>query len=580
MRFDRLSVNCDVPRDKSVPETGSEEQQSSLSIGTDFAPIKLFSAETIIFGEPAVSGLILLTRYRLIFLSRRQNCPHENHENGNGDAAVSQDPDCRVTNPKNESRFSLPIGCLDSVEIRDNHQLMILTKHVKSYVCQFHSADQTSLWFKRVNDAISYQSKLDHLFCFALWKSAVACKAASAASHVHSNGSVNGKTSNGVCNVSNGSASHENGSIQNSDSQNGTSPSQSVRDSKTLDLVRELASLVQHLEISSLFEADRSDSVVDQSSQDCLMSEYKRMQFDCIPDAWRISDLNKDYKSIGTYPQYLIVPTAVPDEHLKEVSAFRSFRRVASVVWRSQKNGCVIVRSSQPEVGWFGWRSAADEKMLDQIVKSSLNQHPAISFSSKKLLIIDARSYAAAVANRAKGGGCECPEYYPAAEVMFMGLANIHSIRKSFQSLRTICQNPVPDSGMWLTQVDSTRWLHHISGLLKSAIIVVDAIVKDERPVLVHCSDGWDRTPQITSLAELLLDPFYRTLDGFTILINREWIEFGHKFSERCMNAPAVEDPNEKCPVFLQWVDCVHQIWKQFPSAFEFNQQFLVSLLH
>ena len=27
----------------------------------------------------------------------------------------------------------------------------------------------------------------------------------------------------------------------------------------------------------------------------------------------------------------------------------------------------------------------------------------------KKMLIVDARSYAAAVANRAKGGGCECP---------------------------------------------------------------------------------------------------------------------------------------------------------------------------
>lgn len=27
----------------------------------------------------------------------------------------------------------------------------------------------------------------------------------------------------------------------------------------------------------------------------------------------------------------------------------------------------------------------------------------------QKLLIMDARSYAAAVANRAKGGGCECP---------------------------------------------------------------------------------------------------------------------------------------------------------------------------
>ena len=32
------------------------------------------------------------------------------------------------------------------------------------------------------------------------------------------------------------------------------------------------------------------------------------------------------------------------------------------------------------------------------------------------------------------------------------------------------------------------------------------------RPVLVHCSDGWDRTAQVVSLAELLLDPYYRTV--------------------------------------------------------------------
>lgn len=32
-----------------------------------------------------------------------------------------------------------------------------------------------------------------------------------------------------------------------------------------------------------------------------------------------------------------------------------------------------------------------------------------LSIQPQKLLILDARSYAAAVANRAKGGGCECP---------------------------------------------------------------------------------------------------------------------------------------------------------------------------
>jgi protein tyrosine phosphatase len=56
-----------------------------------------------------------------------------------------------------------------------------------------------------------------------------------------------------------------------------------------------------------------------------------------------------------------------------------------------------------------------------------------------------------------------------------------------------------------------------MSGLLRAAVTVVSAIEHEERPVLVHCSDGWDRTPQIVALAELLLDPYYRTIDVSTV---------------------------------------------------------------
>lgn len=37
-------------------------------------------------------------------------------------------------------------------------------------------------------------------------------------------------------------------------------------------------------------------------------------------------------------------------------------------------------------------------------------------------------------------------EYYPNCEVMFMGMANIHAIRNSFQALRTVCSQ-IPDPG-------------------------------------------------------------------------------------------------------------------------------------
>ena len=34
---------------------------------------------------------------------------------------------------------------------------------------------------------------------------------------------------------------------------------------------------------------------------------------------------------------------------------------------------------------------------------------------------------------------------------------------------------------------------------------------------LVHCSDGWDRTAQLTSLSQLMMDPYYRTVEGFKV---------------------------------------------------------------
>lgn len=49
--------------------------------------------------------------------------------------------------------------------------------------------------------------------------------------------------------------------------------------------------------------------------------------------------------------------------------------------------------------------------------------------------------------------------------------------------------------------------------MLKAATLVCSAVEREGRPVLVHCSDGWDRTPQIVALAKILLDPYYRTIE-------------------------------------------------------------------
>lgn len=95
---------------------------------------------------------------------------------------------------------------------------------------------------------------------------------------------------------------------------------------------------------------------------------------------------------------------------------------------------------------------------------------------------------------------------------------------------------------------------------------------------MVHCSDGWDRTPQIVALTELLVDPYYRSLEGFRVLVEKEWLDFGHKMADRCGLAFGGSDTNERCPIFLQFLDCVHQLLLQFPCDFEFNISYLFKL--
>lgn len=62
------------------------------------------------------------------------------------------------------------------------------------------------------------------------------------------------------------------------------------------------------------------------------------------------------------------------------------------------------------------WNQCQKDLLSSSPVSSSLDSSisnasgaESLAIQPQKLLILDARSYAAAVANRAKGGGCECP---------------------------------------------------------------------------------------------------------------------------------------------------------------------------
>ena len=71
---------------------------------------------------------------------------------------------------------------------------------------------------------------------------------------------------------------------------------------------------------------------------------------------------------------------------------------------------------------------------------------------------------------------------------------------------------------------------------------VVAMVDTESASVLVHCSDGWDRTSQLCSVSQILLDPHFRTIRGLSCLLEKEWASFGHKFRERFVPQIAVYD--------------------------------------
>ncbi|XP_066987744.1 myotubularin-related protein 2 isoform X4 [Macrobrachium rosenbergii] len=287
-------------------------------------------------------------------------------------------------------------------------------------------------------------------------------------------------------------------------------------------------------------------------------------------ESWRITKINEQYEICETYPAVWAVPAAASDNDLRSVATFRSRGRIPVLSWIHPESQATITRCAQPLVGVGGKRSRDDEAYIQHIMDANAQSH--------KIFIMDARPNVNAVANKAKGGGYENEDAYQNAEVQFLDIHNIHVMRESLRKLQEVCY-PHIDNAHWLSNLEATHWLDHIRCVLSGSLRIADKVESHKTSVVVHCSDGWDRTAQLTALAMLMLDGYYRTIQGFAVLIEKEWLSFGHKFAQRIGHGDDRHQDADRSPVFLQFVDCVWQIMRQFPHAFQFTEDLLLTLL-
>ena len=317
---------------------------------------------------------------------------------------------------------------------------------------------------------------------------------------------------------------------------------------------------------------------------------------------WHVYDPIQDYRRIGlldessdgssapfrvfdnnfqlsqTYPNVFLVPSTIDDATLRRAAEYRSRKRTVATVWMERETRVSLSRCAQPMRGLTNHTSSDDQRLV--LAQRNATRGDA---QDKLLWFVDARKALAAFGNKAKGKGAEDVQNYNGSELLHLNIENIHHMRRSLDDLTDVCE---PLSVMaweddWFSKVDASLWLRHCRLVLGGSHEIVRLMQVERCCVVCHCSDGWDRTAQLCAMAELLMDPWYRTCEGLAVLIEKEWLSFGHKFHDRVGHGDATGYPGsqERSPIFVQWLDCVWQLINQFPVAFEFSEEFLLCIV-
>lgn len=98
------------------------------------------------------------------------------------------------------------------------------------------------------------------------------------------------------------------------------------------------------------------------------------------------------------------------------------------------------------------------------------------------------------------------------------------SLTEEYTKLISLCLSNDNSDSKWLSALESTNLLRNVKKALKCAtdvageiswkFLIIPELIDSGHSVVVMDKTGHDRTCQITSLAMLMLDSYYRTIEG------------------------------------------------------------------
>ncbi|XP_065123958.1 myotubularin-related protein 10 [Paramisgurnus dabryanus] len=254
---------------------------------------------------------------------------------------------------------------------------------------------------------------------------------------------------------------------------------------------------------------------------------------------WRVCTINQGYFISPSLPEFFVVPGSLADQDLKQYACCFKSQRIPLWCW-NHASGSALVRMSNIS-------DPQQQRKVEQRISSAITKsHPLRSDVFKSDLD--------------------------------KNLPNIQDIQAALLKLRQICViEPFEESEeKWLSSLESSRWMEYVRTFLRHAVEVVYMLDSRHVSVILLEKEDRDLSCVISSLVQLMCDPHCRSLHGFQGLIQKEWVMAGHRFLDRCNHLK--KNDREESPVFLLFLDCVWQLWNQYPAAFEFTEVYLTVL--
>ncbi|OZC12411.1 hypothetical protein X798_00042 [Onchocerca flexuosa] len=182
---------------------------------------------------------------------------------------------------------------------------------------------------------------------------------------------------------------------------------------------------------------------------------------------------------------------------------------------------------------------------------------------------------------------CQAHPYHRPPQVIDCDISPVR-ISSSFEKLRELCsidsmERFVEKEKEWYTLVDDTGWCALVFRCLQLSNKVIHRLIDNQRSVVVTDQDGFNASAIVASLVQVCTDRFYRTITGFSALIEKEWIALGHPFGLNMFGCSLLANvphsrPQACTATFLLFLDCVAQLIRLHPLSFEYSHYLLIAL--